>query len=131
MVDMGFKPLKALPFRVTRVFKYGENHTVTEANMTTYRIIRSKYAGKCQVCENAWKEGDMIYQCVGRYYDRVACVQHNEPDAYLETSKENKELSPASVTTSNASRTERVVGETTRWEIVTGDDGIIVLRRLP
>ena len=124
MVDMGFKPLKALPFRVTRVFKYGENHTVTEANMTTYRSIRSKYAGKCHKCGGAWQANDFIWQCDGRYYDHSGCVEEENPGATVERSKREDKVEERGIV--NQASTSTVYGTSTsvRWEIVTGDDAV-------
>jgi len=113
-----------------------------------YKIIRSKYTGKCLMCDNRWKEGDLMVVCNHEYFCGAGCalskyayaVQHlpNEQPTTVRTDGGNDgrtTLSPASVTTSNASNafvvtTPPPVGSPVfRWEVVYQNDTVLLCER--
>ena len=113
--------------------------------MVSYRNFRSICAGRCQNanCEHEWRNGDWIYVCEGHYYCSFECMHELHPDAVQDSTNNNTRTTTnhplesthggndgSTTHSSNASVTTPPLSiPPARWELVTADDGMIVLRR--
>ena len=106
-----------------------------------FSYIKSRYPGKCAACGNPWNRDDLIVACNRQYFCRVDCCIDVYPNATKKEQPNTRTSNDGVVTSQSLTTTNdtkgvvggecRSVSVTARWEIVTGDDGIIVLRRLP
>ena len=79
--------------------------------------VTAKYAGVCTLCKTDISPGDRIYW--SSVEKKAWCKSCTDKSGIREQEPQEKNKERGSLSS------------LIRWEIITGDDGIIVLRRLP
>ena len=99
-------------------------------NESEWRFIKTNRKGECTLCNTQLQKDELVLYSWKQ--KRVWCIHCAESMGHqvAKGSENNREREGQSTGASVREDASEGISARARWEIVTGDDGIIVLRRL-